>query len=242
MTLARFALALSTLTLALGCAEAAQIEDAEGATAKGGSTGMAATSVSTTIAPAGGAAPAVTTAATSGLGGTTGQTAPTTVAAVAPVTCAGTDELTMLHTPQGGNGVAGTTIVSVGTLTSFNADDLDLKLCFGTIPATGATINVASMKIYYAAIEGMSSNVPLTATTVLSETTTDGRYCLVFDVGSAAGTTDFAVSGTGTVKYNWNFDTTNLGSGVMLDPRPGSEPQLLAVLNESTAACTKLAP
>jgi hypothetical protein len=158
-----------------------------------------------------------------------------------PVTCSGSGELTLAHAAQeGGSGVTGTTSVSVGSLTSFNADELDIKFCFGVIGGA-ATVDTASMTIYHAAVEGMPDYTALTDTAILSETTTDGRYCLVFDVGSVAATAGLAISGAGVVKYNWSFNSAKLGAGVMIDPREDSAPQLLAVLNGTTAACTTLA-
>jgi hypothetical protein len=95
------------------------------------------------------------------------------------------------------------------------------------------------MTIDSASISGGGVNyVNLSGTTLTLESTNEAnRYCIVFDVGSAAGSSGVTVSGAAAVTYNWRFSEKSVDVGLMFDPRPKNAPELKAVLSGGVAAC-----
>lgn len=261
MTTARFASMLTVLAMSAACNDdkqsgfnpnanavggeagaAASESTAGGATlAAGGTTSAAGGTTSAaggTASAAGGTATATTTAIS---GGSTGVVTTT----VARCTEATSGELLLEHTASTGqpNALVGATKVTAGSVASFNASDLDLKFCFSVVGSATLTA-ISGMTIDYAAISGGTVNyVNLTNTTLSLEALDEkNRYCIVFDVSSAAGASGVSVSGAASVTYNWRFNEKGLDVSVMFDPRAKNAPELKAVLSGKVAACQVLAP
>jgi hypothetical protein len=261
MTPIRFASMLTILAVSTACKDDKQpgfISNTDSVGGDAGATSTESTSGGTTSAAGGTTSAAGGT--TSAAGGTTSAAGGTTMATtaansggstsiatttIARCTEATTGELLLEHTASTGqpNALVGATKITAGSVASFNASDLDLKFCFSVVGSATLTA-VSGMTIDYAAISGGTVNyINLTSTPLSVEATGEkNRYCIVFDVGSAAGASGVSVSGAAAVTYNWRFNEKGLDVSVMFDPRAKNAPELKAVLSGKVAACQVLAP
>ena len=266
MTIRRFGIALVVLSLGYGCAEAGSLKDGGASTGSGGNSsevgGGTGTSSSSTSASGGSTGQGSSKSTATSKGGTGTQTSDTTPAGgntgtstkttttptttvVTPSSCDGaTGELTAAHKAQaGGSGYTGTTTISPGTVATFNADAVQMKICFSTIGAVPAGLTAASMKIYHASIGGGTSPyIELTSSTPISVEKPDtSRFCFLFDLTKDTKAAGVTVAAPAILTYNWSFDSTQV-SGLSLDTRPQNKPQIMVFYNDAIAACADPIP
>lgn len=249
MTIRRFGMALVGLTLGIGCAEAVSLDKGDPGSGSGGSAtenGGATSNAGNTSKPVGGSTGSNggSTGSVGGNGGSTattpaGGSTATTTSVVTPTSCGTTSgELTLAHAAQsGGSGFTGTSTITPGTVTTFNADAVKLKICFSTIGEVPAALTGANMKIYHAAIEGGPAYTALTDTPISLEKPETTRFCFLFDLSQTTTASGVTVSGAASLKYNWSFDSSQV-TGLSLDTREGHKPEIIVLYNDAVAACT----
>lgn len=216
----------STTTAANGGATASTSGGTTGSTGKGGTTG-------TTTSTSQGGTTGTTTA--TGSGGTTTTTTSTT-----PSSCGTTtEEVVVVNTPRA-NELGAMTMITPGAGLTIPVSELSVKFCFSVMSTTAVTITPGAMKIHSGGIENLTASpyyVNLSAAKVTVENNADGPSCLVIDVASTAAGAQ--LTGKADIKLDWVLDTTQLGSGAMLDPTKPA--QIIVTRGAAVAGCGALA-